>query len=169
MVIVVSNLNLPKLKASIGSHDHKPLPALRLLAPKPSQHPRTIARPGAPLYRPACVHVAPSNLAKHPDTPVGIQARRPLDLLIFPLPPWRGFVNICPHTPTPTTPPKNEFFFSFDTFYERKRRKMYDVGRFAALKGSTDTIDLRLMDIPSPKTTAMKSLTESMIVLIFRE
>lgn len=46
---------------------------------------------------------------------------------------------------------------------------MYDVGRFAALKGSTDTIDLRLMDIPSPKTTAMKSLTESIIVLIFRE
>lgn len=46
---------------------------------------------------------------------------------------------------------------------------MYDVGRFAALKGNTDAIHLRLMDSPSPKTTAIKSLTESMIVLVFRE
>lgn len=69
----------------------------------------------------------------------------------------------------PPHPPKKHVVFVFNTFYERQRRNMYYIDSFVAFKSK------HLLRLPqangnlSPKTTAIKCLTESMIVLVFRE
>lgn len=74
---------------------------------------------------------------------------------------------MCAYMPTPQ---KKIMIFFFSIFYERKRRKMYYVDELHGFK-----IRKHLLHSPqangylSPKTTAVKCLTESMIVLVFRE